>query len=368
MPPPVPFVDLLPSNLLVEKSFFAELRLLYREGAFSGGPYAESFERAFAGYLGVPHCVGVNSGCSAVHLALLALGIGPGDEVIVPAFTFVGSAWGILYCGATPVFADVDPETACLDPESVEAACTARTRAVIAVHLFGRPADLAPLRAICRKRGLRLIEDAAQSHGASWRGKATGTIGDVGCFSFYPSKNLGAAGEAGAVVTSSRILAEKVAQLRNHAQRARYRHAAVGFNYRMDGIQGLFLEKKLAHLGKMNDRRREIAEAYLRNIRSERIRLPQGSASSVWHLFVVRSKDRKRFLSHLDRLKIGYGIHYPVTLPELPPFRKFRSGKTDIPGSVSLSRTVVSLPMYYGMDKAQVERVISAVNSFDNHS
>jgi dTDP-4-amino-4,6-dideoxygalactose transaminase len=348
----------------VEKSFFADMRRLFREGAFSGGPYAESFERAFADYLGAPHCVGVNSGCSAVHLALLALGIGPGDEVIAPAFTFVGSAWGILYCGATPVFADVDPETACLDPESVEAACTERTRAVIAVHLFGRPADLAPLRAICRKRGLRLVEDAAQSHGALWREKATGTIGDVGCFSFYPSKNLGAAGEAGAVVTSSRALAEKIARLRNHAQRSRYRHEAVGFNYRMDGIQGLFLEKKLAHLGKMNRRRREIADAYLGNIRSERIALPPRSDSSVWHLFVVRAADRKRFLGHLDAAEIGYGIHYPVTLPELPPFRKYLKKPSDFAHSTDLSRTVVSLPLYYGMSDRQVEKVIGAVNSF----
>ncbi len=359
----IPFQDLLPSNRLVEKPFFAELRRLYRKSAFSGGPYAESFEQAFAAYLGVPHCVGVNSGCSAIHLALLALGIGPGDEVILPAFTFVGSAWGVLYCGATPVFADVDPETGCLDPKAAEAAVTRRTKAVIAVHLYGRPAETARLKALCRSRKLKLVEDAAQSHGARDNGRMTGAIGDVGCFSFYPSKNLGAAGEGGAVVTSSRALADRVARLRNHGQRVRYRHETLGFNYRMDGIQGLFLELKLRHLDRMNARRRALAARYLELLDNPRVAPPPASADSVWHLFVCRTRRRAAFQAHLEKAGIGTGVHYPVTLPELPPFRPFADPRR-YPVSLSLSRSVISLPLFYGMTDAQAEEVARTVNAF----
>jgi dTDP-4-amino-4,6-dideoxygalactose transaminase len=371
----VPFQDLLPANRLVEKPFFAAARDLFHASAFSGGPYVESFEGAFGRYLGAPHVLGLNSGTSAVHLALAALGIGPGDEVIVPAFTFVGSAWGILYCGAKPVFADVDPDTACIDANSLAEAITPRTKAVIAVHLFGRPADLDLIQAVldahgkAKGRRIALIEDAAQAHGARWHGKAIGTLGDVGCFSFYPSKNLGAAGEAGAVTAKSAALAEKIACLRNHGQKARYRHETMGFNYRMDGLQGLFLEKKLAVLDRMNAARAAIAAAYLEGMYSAQVVPLGGGGKSVWHLFVCRAQRRKAFLAHLDKHGIGYGIHYPVTLPELPPFQaaaKKGKGKPGAaqPHALELSRTVVSLPLYYGMRPEMVERVVDAVNAF----
>ncbi|MDB5103775.1 MAG: putative DegT/DnrJ/EryC1/StrS aminotransferase protein family [Fibrobacteres bacterium] len=392
----VPFQDLYPANRLVEKEFLAQAAELYRESAFSGGPYVHSFEKAFAGYLGARHCLGLNSGTSAVHLALAALDIGPGDEVIVPAFTFVGSAWGILYCGATPVFADVDPDTACIDANSLAGAITPRTKAVIVVHLFGRPADMDLIQAVLDahhgKRGQRiaLIEDAAQAHGALWDGKAVGTLGDAGCFSFYPSKNLGAAGEAGAVITKSAAMAEKIERLRNHGQKVRYRHDLLGFNYRMDGLQGLFLEKKLAFLDRMNAERSLLATAYLEGLYSAEAVPLGGGEGSVWHLFVCRVKRRKAFLAHLDKHGIGYGIHYPVTLPELPPFRDAeagtskpgtasasRKGKGSKPGAGSkarsgsaqphaleLSRSVVSLPLFYGMKMEQVERVVDVVNAF----
>jgi dTDP-4-amino-4,6-dideoxygalactose transaminase len=367
---PVPFQDLYPANRLVEQGFLEDAARLYRESAFSGGPYVQSFEKAFARYLGAPHCLGLNSGTSAIHLALAALGIGPGDEVIVPAFTFVGSAWGILYCGAKPVFADVEAGTACLDPESLAAAITPKTKAVIVVHLFGRPAPLdriqAALRA-ARKRGgkrIALIEDAAQAHGAVWKGRQAGTIGDVGCFSFYPSKNLGAAGEAGAVVTRSAALAERIARLRNHGQKVRYRHETLGFNYRMDGLQGLFLEKKLPLLDRMNADREGIAAAYLAGISNPRVTPVDGGPGSARHLFVCRVPRRKAFLAHLDGLGIGYGIHYPLILPELPPFQSARGNPRRYPASLALAREVVSLPIYYGMPSDHVERVIDAVESF----
>jgi dTDP-4-amino-4,6-dideoxygalactose transaminase len=370
--PSVPFQDLYPANRLVEKEFLSQAAELYRESAFSGGPYVASFEKAFGGYLGARHCLGLNSGTSAVHLALAALGIGPGDEVIVPAFTFVGSAWGILYCGATPVFADVDPETACIDANSLAAAITPKTKAVIVVHLFGRPADMDLIETVLdgHKRGngrrIALIEDAAQAHGARWNGKAVGTLGDAGCFSFYPSKNLGAAGEAGAVTAKSAALAETIARLRNHGQKARYRHEMLGFNYRMDGLQGLFLEKKLAFLDRMNAERAALADAYLEELYSAEAVPLGGGEGSVWHLFVCRVKRRKAFLAYLDKHGIGYGIHYPVTLPELPPFQAAapKRAASRCPHALELSRTVVSLPLYYGMKAEQVQRVCDVVNAF----
>ena len=377
----VPFQDLYPANQLVEKEFLSGAADLYRQSAFSGGPYVASFEKAFGGYLGARHCLGLNSGTSAVHLALAALGVGPGDEVIVPAFTFVGSAWGILYCGATPVFADVDPDTACIDANSLAAAITPRTKAVIVVHLFGRPADLDLIEAVLDAHPVKggriaLIEDAAQAHGAKWNGRAVGTLGDAGCFSFYPSKNLGAAGEAGAVTAKTAALAESIARLRNHGQKERYRHEMLGFNYRMDGLQGLFLEKKLAFLDRMNAERSALATAYLEGLYSAEAVPLGGGEGSVWHLFVCRVKKRKAFLAHLDKYGIGYGIHYPVTLPELPPFRSAgstgskASGKrkgapgSGQPNALELSRAVVSLPLFYGMTMDQVERVCKVVNAF----
>ncbi len=365
-PPPrgVPFQDLLPANLLVEKSFFATARKLYRESAFSGGPYVESFERAFGAYLGSPHVLGLNSGTSAVHLALAALGIGPGDEVIVPAFTFVGSAWGILYCGAKPVFADVDPATACISAATVSAVMTRRTKAVIAVHLFGRPAPLAAIKRAIQGKGIALIEDAAQAHGARIGAKRAGAVGDIGCFSFYPSKNLGAAGEGGAIAVRDPAMADRIARLRNHGQKLRYHHDLTGYNYRMDGLQGLFLEKKLAYLERMNAARAKLAAAYLGGLRNEEVTPLGGGRDSVWHLFVCRAARRERLLVHLDKLGIGYGIHYPIILPELPPFRAFAGKPERYPASIALARSVVSLPLYYGMKTVQSDRVIDAVNGF----
>jgi dTDP-4-amino-4,6-dideoxygalactose transaminase len=364
----VPFQDLLPANRLVEKAFFAGARELFRKSAFSGGAYVESFERAYAACLGSPRVLGVNSGTSAVHLALAALGVGPGDEVVVPAFTFVGSAWGILYCGAKPVFADVDAATACLTAESVEAVLTRRTKAVIAVHLFGRPAPLASIASVLKGRGIALIEDAAQAHGARIGGRQVGSIGDAGCFSFYPSKNLGAAGEAGAVAVRSAALADRIARLRNHGQKRRYHHELVGYNERMDGLQALFLERKLAFLDRMNAARAAAAARYLAGLRNPRVTPLEGGPDSVWHLFVCRAQARDRFLKHLDANGIGYGIHYPIPLPELPPFRAAlgkKGGAGRFPNAYALARSVVSLPLYYGMKAGQLSQVIRVVNEFD---
>jgi dTDP-4-amino-4,6-dideoxygalactose transaminase len=375
----VPFQDLYPANAVVEKEFLEGAARLFRESAFSGGPYVASFEKAFADHLGAKHCLGLDSGASAVHLVLAALGIGPGDEVILPAYAFADSAWGILRRGAVPVFADVDPDTACIDANALAQAISPRTKAVVVAHLFGRPADMDLIREVLRAAGKRLrrrialIEDCAHAHGARWDGEAIGTLGDAGCFSFHPGGNLGAAGEGGAVTTDDSALAGKMSRLRGHGPRAGYgRENHPGFNCRMDGLQGLFLEKKLAHLDRMNAERASLAQLYLECLYTAEAVPLGGGEHSVWHRFVCRVKRREAFLEHLDRHGIGYGIRYPLALPETPHFRA-RTGSRQgsmsapakrLPHALALSRSVVSLPLFIGMTPEQVERVADVVNAF----
>lgn len=364
MKKPIPHIDLRPGNLPVMAGFLRDLEKLYREGAFSGGPYVERFEKEFAAYLGTPHCVGVNSGTSALHLALLALGIGPGDEVIVPAYTFAGTVWGALYCGATPVFADVDAATGNLSPDAVAKAITKRTKAVIAVHLFGQAADLAGIREAIRAgggKGVRLIEDAAQAHGGRHAAGSLGALADLGCFSFYPTKNLGAAGEGGAVVTANAKWAGRMRLLRNHNAAERYVHLGTGYNYRMEGIQGLFLSRKLKGLDAANRERARIAAAYLDAIAGGPIRpLCADLAASAWHAFVCRIPGpgrRAAFLARLAEEGIGHAIYYPRILPDLPAFKAYRKGKGGFPNATTLSRETVSLPLYPGLRPADVRRI-----------
>ncbi len=365
MPPFIPHVDLRASNSLVEPAFFRELKTLYRKGVFSGGEYVERFEKEFAEYLGVPHCLGVNSGTSALHLALLALGIGPGDEVVVPAYTFAGSVWGVIYCGARPVFADVNFDTGNLSAEAVEKVLTKKTRAIIAVHLFGQAAPLAALGEIARKHRIPLIEDAAQAHGLLYEGRPAGTWGDIGCFSFYPTKNLGACGEAGAVVTSNRKWAQQISLLRNHNAKKRFEHLGLGFNYRMDGIQGLFLSLKLKELDRLNHTRRFIAAGYLRSIGKGGLDpLCREAGKSVWHAFVCKVTNRKAFTAHLDAVGIGHAIYYPKILPEQTAFRAYSPDPKQFPAAWELSRATVSLPLYPGMRKETLTRIWEALRDW----
>lgn len=362
MPKPIPHIDLWPSNRPYLKAFLTDMEKLYRKGAFSGGEYVDRFEREFAAYLGAGHCIGVNSGTSALHLALLALGIGPGDEVIVPAYTFAGTVWGALYCGATPVFADVDAETGNLSVAAVERALTKRTRAVIVVHLFGQAAPVGDLKRALRGRGIRIIEDAAQAHGGMHAGQAMGTHGDLGCFSFYPTKNLGAAGEGGAVVTADKRWADRIRLLRNHNAAKRYVHLGLGFNYRMEGMQGLFLSLKLKGLDAMNRERASIASAYLAAIGEGPLRpLCRAVEDSAWHAFVCRVPRRARFLARLEAEGIGHAIYYPRILPDLPAFKPYVRDPSAFPAAKSLSRTTVSLPLYPGLRKADIARVAAVL-------
>jgi dTDP-4-amino-4,6-dideoxygalactose transaminase len=365
MPTFIPHIDLRGANAAPKRDFLRGLETLYDQGAFSGGEYVARFEADFARYLGAADCVGVNSGTSAIHLALLALGIGPGDEVVVPAYTFAGSVWGVIYCGAKPVFADVDPATGNLDPAAVEKVLTKRTRAIIVVHLFGQCAPMRPFRELARSRGIRLIEDAAQAHGQISEGRQAGTLGDIGCFSFYPTKNLGGIGEAGAVAVSKRAWADRLRLLRSHNSPKRFEHAGVGFNYRMDGIQALFLALKLKDLDALNAVRRSIAATYLDALRGGPIEpLCRGTEDSVWHAFVCRTPKRKAFLERLDAAGIGHALYYPRMLPEQAAFKAYAPDPKRFPAAKALSKTAVSLPLYPGLGGNDIGRVANVLRSW----
>ncbi len=399
-PPSVPFLDLYAGNRRVESAFFRDLKTLFRRSDFIGGPTVETFERAFAAELGAPQCVAVSSGTAALHLSLIAAGIGPGDEVIVPAFTFPGAALPVLHCGARPVFADVNPGDGCLDPAAVARVTTKNTRAILVTHLFGHPADLDALRTLAREsRGrITLIEDAAQAHGGSWRGRALGTFGAFGCFSFYPTKNLGGMGDAGAILVKTRAHAERLRRLRDHGQTARFRPVEAGFNARMDAVHALFLTHKLPHLREDNARRATVADRVLKALApatglagsataSATMRLearldtrphtrldmrllplrPDARGTSSWHALVVKTPERAAFVKRLKMHGIGHQIYYPAALPDLPVYRDLaRPGNTgahggDVPVALALARTCVALPLHPAMTAAQVRALIAAL-------
>ena len=362
----VPFCDLSVQWREIRDEVLPELERLFEASAFCLGPWVEAFERSFAAYLGVPHVVAVNSGTSAVHLALLAMGIGPGDEVLVPSHTFVGSVWGVLYAGARPVLCDVDRETGTLDAADAARRIGPKTRAIVAVHLYGQAADMEAIRALATAHGLRIVEDAAQSHGCrAADGRLTGTIGDIAAFSFYPGKNLGAAGEAGAVVTADAEVAERLRSLRNHAQRERYRHAEVGFNYRMDGLQGLVLKAKLGRLDRWTRERRRIASVYAAGLADLPLELPRAvHGDHVYHLYVVRTPARDRLRAWLAGQGIETGLHYPVPLHRQPFMTEVVGGGLRLPESERWASHGLTLPLYYGMAPWQIELVIAGVRRF----
>ena len=355
----VPFMDLHAVNKRHENAFFGELRKLYRQSAFIGGPWLELFEKEFARSMDSAHCVSVSSGTAALHLSLIAAGVGPGDEVIVPAFTFPGTAWGVLHQNAKPVFADVRLQDGCIDPEDVARKITRRTRAILAVHLFGHPAALDALRKIARDRRIALIEDAAQAHGGLYGNRALGSVGDFGCFSFYPTKNLGGLGDGGAILVKRKSAAERLRRLRDHGQRRRFFPEEIGFNARMDAIQALFLRLKLPRLRDDNEARASIAALYLNALRdngSLSALTPSPEGTSAWHAFVVKAKRRGTFLRVLEQRGIGHQIYYPATLPSLKPFHKFSRGR--YPAAEALARACVALPLHPALNKDAIPEVI----------
>jgi dTDP-3-amino-3,4,6-trideoxy-alpha-D-glucose transaminase len=360
----VPFLDLgrqvAASRAELEDAFATVLG----RGRFVGGPALEGFEAEFAAYCGADHAVGVNSGTDAIALALRGLGIGHGDEVITAANTCVATITGILGAGATPVLADVDEETWTLDPASAEAAVTGRTRALMPVHLYGQCADLEPLAELARAHGLKLVEDAAQAHGAEYQGKRAGTIGDAAAYSFYPTKNLGALGDAGAVVTSDPELAETLRRLRSHGERAEARGIAVvpGVNSRLDEVQAEVLRRRLARLDAGNDRRRQLAARYLDELAGVRLPVEATGRIHAWHLFVVLAEGRDAFRAGLRERGVETLVHYPEPIHRQPAYANL-AGRLPLPVSERLCERVVSLPLYPELTDAEAEQVVAVVRA-----
>ncbi len=356
---PVPFLDLRAPHQALRAELQAALDPVLTNGQFILGPAVERFEESFARYVGTRHCVGVNNGTSALHLALQALDIGPGDEVITTPHTWISTTWAISYVGARPVYVDIDPATYNLDPTLVEAAITPRTKALLPVHLYGQAADLAPLQQIAAKHDLALIEDAAQAHGACYQGRRVGSIGKLGCFSFYPGKNLGACGEAGGVVTDDPALAERIRSLRDHAQRGRHHHVEIGYNMRMEGVQGAVLDVKLRHLDDWNASRARVAARYrelLAGVPGLVLPAPGAPNSHVWHLYVVLldNADREEVRRLAQEEGVATGIHYPTLVPFQPVYATLGYRRGDFPVAERVARQCVSLPMFPELTDAQV--------------
>jgi dTDP-4-amino-4,6-dideoxygalactose transaminase len=330
------------------------------------GAELEAFENVFAKYVGVKHCVGMGNGLEALRLILTALGIKAGDEVIVPSNTYIATWLAVSYAGGTPVPVEPDASTYNLDPTSLEAAVTKRTKAILPVHLYGQPADMDPIQNIARKFGLRVIEDAAQAHGARYKGKRIGALGHAAGWSFYPSKNLGAFGDAGAVTTNDDDLAVRLRQLRNYGSRVKYVNEVRGFNSRLDEIQAAVLRVKLGHLDEWNDRRRRIAAFYLAELSETELMLPRvfDWAEPVWHQFVVRSKHRDALQRYLETAGIGTLIHYPIPPHLQGAYKELGLRKGSLPVSEAIHREVLSLPMGPHLSKDQADTVVQAVRAF----
>jgi dTDP-4-amino-4,6-dideoxygalactose transaminase len=360
----VPFLDLTAQNASVYSEIQAALEPVLRGAQFILGPAVERFEAEFAAYCGVQHCVGLNNGTSALHLALLACGVGPGDEVITTPATWISTSWAISYVGARPVFVDIDPVTYNLDPEQAARAITPRTRALLPVHLYGQAADLDALGQLAERHGLALIEDAAQAHGAMWKDSRVGSLGKVGCFSFYPGKNLGAFGEGGCLVTDDDRIAARVRALRDHAQEGRHHHVEIGYNYRMEGVQGAVLSAKLPHLDDWNAARRRNAGRY-RELLSQRPGLILPTAprpeAHVWHLHVVQTANREAVRAALTARGVTTGVHYPTPVPFQTAYADLGYRPGAFPVAERLMRDCISLPMYPELSPDQIAYVANAL-------
>mgnify|MGYP000157892303 FL=1 len=359
----IPFLDLRAQYRTIAPELEAAVLEALRSCGHVLGAPVEAFERDFAAYCGARHVVALNSGTSALHIALLAAGIGPGDEVITVPATFVATAAAILYAGAKPVFVDIDPRTWTMDPGKIEAAITRRTKAVLPVHLHGRLADMTAILAVARRHGLVVIEDAAQAHGAERGGRRAGTFGEAGCFSFYPGKNLGACGEGGALVTDRDDLAEKARSLRDWGQEGRYNHVRHGFNYRMDAIQGAALGVKLGHLDEWNAARRRIGNLYHGGLAAgiERAVGPIG-ADHAAHVYAIRATDRDALRAGLAEAGVATNLHYPVPVHLQPAYGSLGYRAGDFPHAEALARETLSLPLYPELSTRDAMTVVAAVN------
>jgi dTDP-4-amino-4,6-dideoxygalactose transaminase len=363
----VPFLDLKAPYRELKDEMDAAYQRIMESGWFILGEELNAFEREFSEYCGADYCIGVGNGLEALHLILRALDIGPGDEVIVPSNTYIATWLAISYAGATPIPVEPDERTYNLDPNRVEAAITSRTKAILPVHLYGQAADMDALVEISSRRGLKLIEDAAQAQGARYQNRLTGSLGDIAGFSFYPGKNLGALGDAGGIVTSDAALADRVRVLRNYGSRVKYDHEAKGFNSRLDEMQAAFLRVKLRKLDEWNERRRKLATFYLERLQgTPNLILPHVPANvePVWHLFVVRHPERDRLQQHLTQNGVGTLIHYPCPPHLQLAYHELEYSRGDFPLAEIMATEVLSLPMGPHVTIEEAEHVVAAVASF----
>jgi dTDP-4-amino-4,6-dideoxygalactose transaminase len=359
----IPFVDLKAQYASIKPEVDAAILGILESCQFTLGSEVAAFEQEFAAYSQAAHGVGVNTGTSALHLALLAAGIGAGDEVITVPFTFMATVSAIDYTGARAVLVDIDPQTYTMDPALIEAAITPRTRAIMPVHLYGQPADMDPILEIARRRGLVVIEDAAQAHGAEYKGRRAGSLGDMGCFSFYPGKNLGAYGEGGMVTTSNAEYARKIRMLRDWGAEKKYHHVLKGYNYRLEGIQGAVLRVKLKYLERWTEARRAAAARYDSLLSGGGVPMPRAMdyARHVYHIYAVRTAHRQQWQEALQARGIQTGIHYPFPVHLLPAFADLGYSVGDFPHSERAAKEVLSLPMFPEITPAQVQTVAEAV-------
>lgn len=369
--PAIPLTRMDNADPELMEELLVEVQRIARSAAFIGGPEVEAFEDEFAAYCGTAHAVGISNGTDALALALRAMDIGPGDEVVVPANSFIATAEAVTMVGATPRFVDVDPETALVTAELIEPAIGPRTRCLIPVHLYGRTVDLDPILALARERRIRVLEDACQAHGALLRGRRAGSMGDAGCFSFYPAKNLGAWGDAGAIVTAEPELAKQVMLLRSHGEQPRYHHRMVGTTARLDALQAALLRVKLRRLEGWNDDRRRIGSMLREGLADTSLELPAPASANgdhVYHLFITRTKRREELRAFLDERGVSTAVHYPIPIHRTEAYAELGLGEGSLPVAERLAEEICTLPLFPTMSEEQVEQVIEAVQDFDQEA
>lgn len=353
-----------------KKEYLAAIEAVCEETAFSGGKYADKFDLEFAEFCGVPYAAGVNNGTSALHCAMMALGIGAGDEVIVPANTYIATAWGVTYTGATPVFVDCTPDTWEIDPSKIEEKITDKTKAIIGVHLYGQPFAFNEVKAIADKYGLYVVEDCAQAHGAGYEGKLAGSLGDLGCFSFYPGKNLYAFGEGGSVTCYKKEYFDAITTIKNQGCQVRYYHDVIGYNYRLEGVQGAVLSVSLKYLPEWTQRRREIGRKYLAEINNPLITMQAHPENTdpVFHLFVITVENPADFLSYMENKGMECNRHYPVPCHLQKAYANLGYKPGDCPSAEYLAEHCVTLPLFPEMTQDEVIMVIDACNAYSGNN
>lgn len=366
----VPFLDLRRQYLPIKKEISLVIKKVIDDSAFILGNYVEEFEKNFANYCNAEHCIGVNSGTSALRLALMAAGIKQGDEIILPPNTFIATAEAISLVNAKPVFVDINHESFNIDPEKIEAAITPKTKAIIPVDLYGQPADLDPIIEIAEKNNLKVIEDACQAHGAEYKNKKIGSISEITCFSFYPGKNLGAYGEGGAVVTNNEEFAEKIKMLRDHGQAKKNHHEIIGDNCRLEGIQGAVLNVKLKYLDVWTEKRRKNAEVYNQFLKDAKVLTPkeEGYAKHVYHLYVILAEKRSHLIQHLNDNGVSTGMHYPIPIHLQPAYSHLGLKEGSFKVTESFTKKIVSLPMFAELSEKEMSYVAEKIKELTLNS